>query len=301
MESQHRKWALITGASPGGMGEAEAAAFLKRGVNVIASSIDTNDVEYLEPENGSSDGFLVTLRLDVTSTKSIDAAIKQVENLTDGKLDFLVNNAGYGYFGPLMDVDISQAKKQFDVNVWGLLAVTQAFFPLLRAAKGTVVNQSSISALEGFSRPFMGVYSSSKAAVLNMSAVMRVELAPFDIKVVTLVTSAVKTEFFTNRTGGGVPESSAYSPVKEELEIMMSTSLADKNGHDRYQVAESTVEELLKSPPPLFVRKGYAASLLAWALWLLPTWVLDAQSISGSPVGRLKRMLSGDAEGTKSE
>ncbi|KAF2169142.1 hypothetical protein M409DRAFT_52428 [Zasmidium cellare ATCC 36951] len=301
MANQQRKWALITGASPGGMGEAEAAAFLKRGVNVIATSIDTDDIEYLQPEKDRNDGFLVTLRLDVTSTKSIDAAVKQVENLTDGKLDFLINNAGYGYFGPLMDVDISQAKKQFDVNVWGVLAVTQAFFPLLRAAKGTIVNQASISGVEGFSRPFMGIYSSSKAAVMNMSAVMRVELAPFDIHVVTLVTSAVKTEFYANRTGGGILETSAYFPIKEELEGMMGRSLADGRGHERERVAESTVEELLRTPPPLFVRKGYAANVLAWLMWLLPTWVLDAQSVSGTPVGRLQNVLRGNADTKKSD
>lgn len=299
MADQQRKWALITGASPGGMGEAEAAAFLKRGVNVIATSIDTNDVEYLEPEKGSNDGFLVTLRLDVTSTKSIDAAVKQVEHLTDGRLDFLINNAGYGYFVPLLDVDISQAKKQFDVNVWGLLAVTQAFFPLLQTAKGTIVNQASISGVEGYSRPFMGIYSSSKAAVMNMSAIMRVELAPFDIKVVTLVTSAVKTEFFTNRTGGGILESSAYFPVREQLEQMMGRSLAATKGHDRVEVAESTVEALLKTPPPVFIRKGYGVTWMTWLLWLLPTWIVDAQSISSSPIGRLKQLLNDDAGSKK--
>ncbi|KAK4503536.1 hypothetical protein PRZ48_004451 [Zasmidium cellare] len=301
MANQQRKWALITGASPGGMGEAEAAAFLKRGVNVIATSIDTNDIEYLEPKQGTSDGFLVTLRLDVTSSKSIDAAVKQVENLTDGKLDFLVNNAGYGYFGPLMDVDIYQAKKQFDVNVWGLLAVTQGFFPLLRAAKGTIVNQASLAGVEGYSRPFMGVYSASKAAVMNMSAAMRVELAPFDINVVTLVTSAVKTEFYTNRTGGGILETSAYFPIKEELEDMMGRSLADQKGHDRFAVAESTIDELLRTPRPLFIRKGYAATLLVWVMWLFPAWMLDRLSVSSTPVGKLKRLIGGDGEGRKDE
>lgn len=265
---------------------------MKRGVNVIATSIDTNDVEYLEPKKGSSDGFLVTLKLDVTSPKSIHAAVERVEQLTDGKLDFLMNNAGYGYFAPLLDADISQSKKQFDVNVWGLLAVTQAFFPLLRAAKGTIANQASIAALEGYSRPFMGIYSASKAAVMNLSAVMRVELAPFDVKVVTLVTSAVKTEFFTNRTGGGILESSAYFPVKDELEQMMGCSMADKKGHDRVEVAESTIDELLRTPPPLFIRKGYGATLIAWMLWLLPTWMKDGHSISSTPVGKMKTLLN---------
>lgn len=113
-----------------------------------------------------------------------------------------VDNAGYGYYMPLLDVDVDKARKQYEVNVWGILAVTQAFFPLLRAAKGrpdftsvdtrnltlspgTVVNQASIAGIQGFNRPYMAIYNSSKAAVYSMSDSMRVEFAPFDVKVST--------------------------------------------------------------------------------------------------------------------
>lgn len=103
---------------------------------------------------------------------------------------------------PLLDVELEKARKQYEVNVWGILAVTQAFFPLLRAAKGqsvvqnisrndfdkipgTVVNQASIAGIQGFNRPYMAIYNSSKAAVYSMSDSMRVEFAPFDVKVST--------------------------------------------------------------------------------------------------------------------
>lgn len=111
-----------------------------------------------------------------------------------------VDNAGYGYYMPLLDVELDKARKQYEVNVWGVLAVTQAFFPLLRAAKGisqtrvveeviltrsagTVVNQASIAGIQGFNRPYMAIYNTSKAAVYSMSDSMRVEFAPFGVKV----------------------------------------------------------------------------------------------------------------------
>lgn len=82
-----RRWALITGCSPGGMGEAEAHALVKRGINTVATSIESGDVEYIKPAQGSDDGSLVTMRLDVTDSKSIAAVVEQVGKLTDGKLD----------------------------------------------------------------------------------------------------------------------------------------------------------------------------------------------------------------------
>jgi NAD(P)-dependent dehydrogenase (short-subunit alcohol dehydrogenase family) len=263
------------------MGEAAATAFLQRGVNVIATSLEAEKVEFVRPEPSSSNGFLVRMNLDVTSEKSVLAALDQVYQLTDGRLDWLLNNAGYAYYLPLLDVDITKAKEQYDVNVWGVLAVTQAFFPLLRAARGTVVNQCSVSGLQGWSRPFMGVYSSSKAALLSLSDSMRVEFAPFEVKVVVLMTSAVRTEFFRNMSGGGLPESSLYFPIKAQADELMGAGQADQNGHDRDMVARSTVAELLKDDPPRVIRKGYLASVICWLHWLLPAWILDNINSNG--------------------
>jgi len=177
--SSPKRWALITGVSEGGLGDALTQEFLARDINVIASSIDISLLKYLQPIPAQ----LEHVQLDVTITESISAAVGQVFRVTDGRLDFLVNNAGYGYMIPLMDASISEVKKNYDVNVFGLLAVTQAFFPLLRSARGLVVNQSSIAGLSAGCQPFIGSYSSSKAAVTALSNTMRIEFAPFGIKV----------------------------------------------------------------------------------------------------------------------
>ena len=181
-----RRWALITGVSEGGIGDALMAELLRNGINVIATGLKLELLDYLPDQHHPQHADASKVQLDVTSSASIAAAVKEVERLTDGKLDYLFNNAGYGYMMPLIDSDMAAAKAEFDVNVFGLMAVTQAFLPLLRAAKGTVVNQSSIAALRGGRQPVIGWYSASKAAVNSLSDTMRVELAPFGIKVRSL-------------------------------------------------------------------------------------------------------------------
>lgn len=175
------KWALITGVSEGGLGDALTQELLKHEVNVIATGLKLEHLDYLST---SGTAKLVHLELDVSSPTSIASAVESVQKITGDGLDILVNNAGYGYMTPLLDADIDRVKKNFDINVFGLLAVTQALFPLLRAAKGMVVNQASIAGLPNVSQPFIGSYSASKTAVIDLSNTLRLELAPFGVKVI---------------------------------------------------------------------------------------------------------------------
>lgn len=119
----------------------------------------------------------------MTSPSSISAAVAAVASITNGHLHYLINNAGYGYMMPLLDAEAQAVRQNFDVNVFGLLAVTQAFFPLLRESKGTVVNQCSIASLAGGRQPYIGTYCATKAALASLNDTMRVEFAPFGVKV----------------------------------------------------------------------------------------------------------------------
>jgi NAD(P)-dependent dehydrogenase (short-subunit alcohol dehydrogenase family) len=196
-----RKWALITGVSEGGLGEALARELLANNINVIITGLKLEHLDYFS--NGAT-SRVEKLELDVTSASSISAAVVMVRDIAGGRLDILINNAGYGYMMPLIDADIERVKKNFDVNVFGVLSVTQAFFPLLRPAKGMVVNQASIAGLANISQPFIGSYSASKTAVLDMSNTLRVELAPFDIKVCSsfglLPRAVILTDLLGHRT-----------------------------------------------------------------------------------------------------
>ena len=282
--------AHVLTATTGGLGDALTNEILTRGINVIATGQTASQLNYLETSGSQR---LEKLELDVTSTLSIAAAVKETSNMTGGRLSILINNAGYGYMTPLMDVDIEKVKANYDVNVFGLLAVTQAFFPLLRAGSATVVNQTSIAGLQGLSQPFIGTYSSSKAAVIGLSDTMRVELAPFDVKVVALVTGDVKTEFWSNVQGAhqGIPETSAYLQIKDHVDAMMAGRTNPPGQHLREKWAKYVVDDLLKANPPLYVRKGYLATTMAWVTWLFPTWLFDLTFAQTSQSAKLKALL----------
>ena len=137
-----KKTVLITGCSTGGIGWAMVKVFLEHGFHVFATARDPSKVGDIT-ELSSVD----ILELDVTVPDSISQCKEVVTRRTGGRLDVLVNNAGVESVSPLLDVDIAEAKRMYDVNVWGPLSMVQAFAPLLIEAKGVVVNQSSIDAV----------------------------------------------------------------------------------------------------------------------------------------------------------
>ena len=181
------KTILITGSSTG-IGKATAKHFQAKGWNVIATMRSPDK----ETELGELDNVLVT-RLDVQDQGSIDAAVAAgIEKF--GKIDVLVNNAGYGAYGLLEATSIEKVQRQLDVNVVGLLRVTKALIPHMRKNKdGMIVNVSSIGGKMTF--PLGTLYHGSKFAVEGMSEAMHWELAPLGIKVKIIEPGGVKTDF----------------------------------------------------------------------------------------------------------
>jgi NAD(P)-dependent dehydrogenase (short-subunit alcohol dehydrogenase family) len=182
------QYALVTGASTG-IGHASAVALAEKGFHVFAGVRSGGDAERIRTESG---GRIEPLILDVTHAGQIAAALAHVRSVV-GKagLHALVNNAGIGVVGPLEFVPIADFERQLAVNVTGLLAVTQAFIPLLRMASGRLC---LISSTNGFlSPPMMGPYCASKFAVEALGDSLRVELAPWNIRVSLVEPGAVKT------------------------------------------------------------------------------------------------------------
>lgn len=131
---------LVTGCSAGGIGAALCREFQRHGLYVFATARSPSKIgDLAELPN------VTILTLDVTSSTSIASAVEAVKKQTGGSLNYLVNNSGSQQVMPILDVDIDQAKKMYDVNVWGVVAVTQAFAPLIIAAKGTIINIGSIA------------------------------------------------------------------------------------------------------------------------------------------------------------
>ena len=147
---------------------------------------------------------------------------------------------------PLLDSDVAIAKKMFDVNVFALVAVTQAFSPLLIASKGTIVKIGSI--VGKIPLPWQGYYNASKAAVNLLSDQLRIELSPFNVKVVNIITGSVLTRFMEN-LASRLPPNSLYSPAKKEVEELMLGELALENAMKVEAYAEGVASNALKSNP----------------------------------------------------
>lgn len=201
---------LVTGSSSG-LGRATAQLFAAEGWNVVATMRNPD----AETELNQLDRVLVT-RLDVQDTDSITSALAAGLRRF-GRIDALVNNAGYGAYGPLEATPMDKAHRQFDVNVLGLLATTQALLPHFRAnRRGTVVNISSIGGRVAF--PLGTLYHGTKFAVEGLSEALHYELAPLGIRVKVVEPGGIQTDFdgrsfdFSNDT-----ELAEYQPTVESL------------------------------------------------------------------------------------
>ncbi|MCX5744687.1 MAG: SDR family oxidoreductase, partial [Proteobacteria bacterium] len=190
-KSSNPKIVLITGATAG-IGRTTALHLAAEGHHVIATGRKVAELARLAAE---ATGRLDTIALDVTSDASIALAVAEVARLTDGHgLDVLVNNAGYGALGPTSEITDAEMRRQYDTNVFGLMAVTRAFLPQMRARRaGHVINVSSVGGR--FTLPFFGVYNSTKFAVESLSDALRYELHPFGVHVSLIEPGVIKTNF----------------------------------------------------------------------------------------------------------
>ncbi len=187
--TENKKVWFITGTSSG-FGRRTAEEALERGHYVVATARNTADIEKL---NDTYSDRVMTLPLDVTKPDSIGEAVeKAVER--HGRIDVLMNNAGYGMGGTIEETSDEEARSQYDVNVFGLLNVTRAVLPVLRKQNdGMIINVSSMVGLVSFGG--MGIYSSSKFAVEGISEALMEELSPLGIRVMLVEPGAFDTSF----------------------------------------------------------------------------------------------------------
>jgi len=207
------KTVLITGCSNGGIGSALAMAFQKTGHRIFAgirNPAKASDITSLPN--------VTILPLDVTSKDSIQKAVDTINAETDERgLDILINNAGHGFVGPLLEADLTAGRELFEVNFWGLLSMTQAFAPLLIRTHGTIVNISSTGAIVHL--PWTSLYSSSKAAVTSASETLRLELEPLGVRVVTAMVGMTKSKFYENMAEVVLREDSSYKQVEKYIQM----------------------------------------------------------------------------------
>lgn len=294
--SDSRKVVLITGCSSGGLGAALAIDLHKtKQYRVFATARNTTKLTETR-SHGIED-----LKLDVLSPSSISSCIQQLSEVTNGRLDMLINNAGAGYNMPVVDIDLTKSKEVFDLNVFSLITVTRACLPLLlkssEAAK--VVNNISIGAY--LAMPCQATYHASKAAANSMTECMRLELSPFNIQVIALMTGSVKSNMFNNmkvnHSDDQLPTDSIYRIVPGGLKMMtqpekMMTSESDV---DAEVWAGQVVSDLGRKKVPNQIWRGGHASLARVACHF-PTGLFDGQVKAQSKWDEVEKAVESRSE-----
>jgi NAD(P)-dependent dehydrogenase (short-subunit alcohol dehydrogenase family) len=212
--------ALVTGASSG-IGEATALRLQELGFTVYGAA------RRVERMAALADQGIRILKMDVTDDDSMVAGIQQII-AESGRIDVLVNNAGYGSYGALEDVPISEAKYQFDVNIFGLARLTQLVLPHMREQRGGhIVNVSSVGGK--IYEPLGSWYHATKFAVEGLSDSLRLELAPFGIRVVVIEPGAIATEWSAIAADGLVKTSGQTAYAEQARNGAAVLNLTDGN------------------------------------------------------------------------
>ncbi|GAB3319156.1 SDR family oxidoreductase [Haloplanus rallus] len=246
------KTVLITGCSSG-IGRATAEAFLDADWEVYATARNPADVERL------GDRGCTVATLDVTEDDDVDRVVDRI--LDDhGRIDCLVNNAGYAQFGPIEDVPVEAVHRQFDVNVYGAHRLTRAVLPHMRRRReGTVVNVSSVAGRLSF--PGGGVYAGSKFALEAMTDALRAEVDEYGVDAVLIEPGPVDTDF-TDRAEAeieGVERSGAYEDFYDVFEDTQAIGGGGPGAVQPERVAEEVLNAASATKPASRVPVGTLA------------------------------------------
>ena len=257
--------ALITGCSSG-IGRALAETMRDAGYQVWACARKPADLASLQAAG------LPALALDVNDAQAIARALAELHQEA-GRLDVLVNNAGYGAMGPLLDAGAAGMRQQFETNVFSLVELTRACFTLLRASQGLVVNIGSVSGV--LVTPFAGAYCASKAAVTALSDALRMELAPFAIDVMEVQPGAIASSFgntASQQASELLREDSPWWPLREAVQARANASQQDATPAEAF--ARQLLAAIQRKNRPLRVRIGKGSRALPLLAALLPKRLL---------------------------
>ena len=268
MESNN-KIAVITGASSG-IGSAAALRLVALGFTVYGAARRLDRLEALAAQG------VKPLALDVTDAKSMRAGIAEVIAAT-GRIDVLVNNAGYGSYGAIEDVTQEEAKRQFDVNVFGAMELTKLVLPQMRQqGSGRVINISSVGG-RGVG-PFGGWYHGTKFALEALSDSLRMELKPFGIDVVVVEPGGIESEFL-DIAATGLEAISGQGPYADRVKAMLA-SFTDPKMVSRQSppqvIADVIARAATAQRPKTRYVAGFGARPLVALRWLLSDRAFDA-------------------------
>jgi NAD(P)-dependent dehydrogenase (short-subunit alcohol dehydrogenase family) len=270
------KKVLITGCTPGGAALCEE--FRRRGFHVLATVRTPSKAASLstpKPASGSSEGWIEVLQLEVTSQESIQQCVASLKAKGIDELDVLVNNAGLLMTGSVLDMDVDVGKKMFDVNVWGLVAISQAFAPLLMKTKGCFLNITSVAG--ELKIAWQGGYNASKAAATFLSETLRIEVEPLGLRVVTAMVGEVKSQIWSQGEPYQLPKGSYYKSVEKYI-VDQGKGGKQTKEEPAEKVAKSLVDDVLSGMSGQTYRGGNAGAAKAALKWL-PTKVFVSNNM----------------------
>jgi len=252
------KIALVTGSSSG-IGFETALALARENYFTFASMRNTDKADTIQEIAKKENLNLEVIELDVDKEESIKSAVKKIQE-QKGRIDVLVNNAGYGLFGCVEDITIQELKAQFETNFFGVVRLIQEISPIMRKlGSGIIVNVSSIAGRIGF--PGTPAYISSKFALEGLSECMRYELSPFGIKTIIIEPGVIKTDFFSSmKVAKGKPD----SPYKEVTEkVMNGVKMMAEMGTLPDEVAKTIIRAIqTEEPLPRYIVGSDASMFL---------------------------------------
>lgn len=261
--------AIVTGGSSG-IGELTARQLQAKGYQVYAVARRTNRM------TGLADAGIHVHAVDLTEDASMRDLVERVR-VEQGRIDLLVNNAGFGAFGAVETVPLEDARAQFEVNVFGLARMTQLVLPTMReAGRGRIVNVSSIAG--HVAEPYGGWYHASKHAVEGLSDCLRMELRPFGVDVVLVEPGPARTEWNAIAARSlaeatkGTPYEKQAKATRRALKAMNSSVLAVPAS----RVSEVIVQASLDDDPRARYPVGRRAALIITLAKYLPTRATDA-------------------------
>lgn len=265
MNQNQKKVVLITGASAG-MGKDTALKLLREGYVVYGAARRVENMKELVDAGGYA------IAMDVMDHESIVNGVQRIKK-EQGKIDVLWNNAGYAIFGAVEDISIDEARRQFEVNLFGLADLTKEVVPLMRSQKsGLIINTSSIGGK--IYSPLGSWYHATKHALEGWSDCLRIELKQFGINVVILEPGAIVTEFMDvmldpliERSKNGLYESMAESVKKANFDIHSKPDPSTST-----EVIAKTVSKIIKTKNP---KTRYAAGKLAKPMLFARKWLSD--------------------------
>jgi NAD(P)-dependent dehydrogenase (short-subunit alcohol dehydrogenase family) len=263
------KVALVTGGSSG-IGEATALKLHELGYTTYAAARRAQRMEHLTRAG------IRTLTMDVTDEESTESGVKRII-ATEGRIDVLVNGAGYGSYGALEDVPLSEARRQFEVNLFGAARLTQLVLPHMRAQRSaTIINITSMGGK--IYTPLGGWYHATKFALEALSDCLRLEVQPFGIDVVVIEPGGIQTEWpgiaasqLRQASGGG-----AYARQADAVAASLSSDATARRSSPPTVIADTIAKAVTARRPKTRYAAGYGARPMIFLHDVLPDRGFDA-------------------------